>query len=91
MLVGVNGDPILYKSVPIVEDARSADTYNYGPLGGFFPIDVTVGYRFSDMVMLSATASNLLNEELREFTATAPTRGLYMLELRVDLPAIKRK
>lgn len=81
----------VWRGVPIIEDARSADTYNYGPLGGFFTMDVTLGYRISDIFTVSATATNALNQELREFTATAPTRGLYSLELRVDLPAIAKK
>ena len=82
---------LTYRGVPIVEDARSADTYNYGPLGGFFTVDVALGYRFSDKVTLSASAVNLFNEELREFTASAPTRGLYTLELRFNLPALGRR
>ncbi|MEM1219092.1 MAG: TonB-dependent receptor [Bacteroidota bacterium] len=84
-------EDLTYRGVPIVEDARSADSYNYGPLGGFVTVDLNLGYRFNDMFMLSATASNLFNTELREFTAVAPTRGLYMLELRVDLPAVGKK
>ncbi|MEO1262150.1 MAG: TonB-dependent receptor [Bacteroidota bacterium] len=83
-----DGTPYLYRNVPIVEDARSADTYNYGPLGGFVTVDVGLGYRISDMFTIGASASNLFNQDLREFTASAPTRGLYTLELRVNLPAI---
>ena len=86
-----NGQPILYRGKPIVEDARSADTYNYGPLGGFFPVDLSVGYRVSDVFTISAAANNLFNSELREFTAVAPTRGLYTLEFRLNLPAIGKK
>ncbi len=90
-LVDDNGQPILYRGKPIIEDARSADTYNYGPLGGFFPVDLSLGYRVSDVFTISAAANNLFNSELREFTASAPTRGLYTLELRVNLPAIGKK
>ena len=82
---------LTYRGVPIVEDARSADTYNYGPLGGFVTVDAAIGYRFSDVVTLSASAVNLFNQELREFTASAPTRGLYTLELRINLPAIGQR
>lgn len=87
-LVDDNGQPFLYRGVPIVEDARSADTYNFGPLGGFVTFDLTLGYRFSDKVTLSVTGSNLFNTELREFTAAPPTRGLYTMELRFNLPEI---
>jgi iron complex outermembrane receptor protein len=82
---------LTYRGVPIVEDARSADTYNYGPLGGFVTVDLSLGYRINEIFTVSAAASNLFNQELREFTAAAPTKGLYTLELRVNLPAIGKK
>ncbi len=80
-----------YRGKPIVENARSADTFNYGPLGGFATVDVGVGYRFSNIITLGLAASNLFNQTLREFTASAPTRGLYTMELRINLPAIQKK
>lgn len=82
---------LLYRGVPIIEDARSADTYNYGPLGGFVTFDVSLGYRVNELFTVSASAVNLFNQDLREFTASAPTRGLYTLELRLNLPAITKK
>lgn len=82
---------LTYRGKPIVENARSADTFNYGPLGGFFTMDLSMGYRINEMFTLSAAASNLFNQELREFTASAPTKGLYTMELRINLPAIKQK
>ncbi|MTB53434.1 TonB-dependent receptor [Lewinella sp. W8] len=82
---------LVYRGRPIIEDARSADSYNYGPLGGFVTFDASVGYRFSDRVTLSLAANNLFNTELREFTASAPTRGLYTLEFRVNLPPRRAK
>lgn len=86
-----NGQPLLYRGKPIIENARSNDTFNYGPLGDFFTVDLSFGYRFNDKVTLSAAASNLFNQELREFTATAPTRGLYTLQLQVNLPPSGKK
>lgn len=82
---------LTYRGVPIVENARSADTFNYGPLGGFVTMDMGIGYRLNEIFTVSAAASNLFNSELREFTASAPTRGLYTMELRVNLPAIGNK
>ena len=82
-------EDLTYRGTPIVEDARSTDTYNYGPLGGFATVDLGLGYRISDYFTVGASASNLFNNALREFTASAPTRGLYTVELRVNLPAIK--
>ena len=82
---------LLYRGVPIIENARSADTFNYGPLGGFTTVDLSIGYRINEKFTVSAAASNLFNTELREFTAAPPTRGLYTLELKVNLPEIKPK
>lgn len=84
-------EDLTYRGLPIIEDARSGDSYNYGPLGGFVTMDVGVGYRINDMFTISAAASNLFNQDLREFTATAPTRGLYTVEFKVNLPAIGKK
>lgn len=74
-----------YRGVPIVEDAPSGDSYNYGPLGGFFTMDLNIGYRVSDKVTVSLAATNLFNNDLREFTAAPPTRGLYVLETKIHL------
>ncbi len=75
----------LYRGLPIVEGARSADTFNFGPLGGFFTMDLSVGRHLSDKIQVSLAATNVFNTSLREFTATAPTRGLYTVEFRFKL------
>lgn len=75
-----------YRGVPIVENARSADAFNFGPLGGFTTVDLGLGYQVSDVLTVSFAASNLFNSELREFTASAPTRGLYTLLFTINLP-----
>ncbi|WP_224484808.1 TonB-dependent receptor [Robertkochia aurantiaca] len=71
-----------YRGVPIVENAKSADTWNYGPLGGFVSFDLNGGYRFTDHFSVGIAITNLFNEDLREFTASPPTRGLYLLETK---------
>lgn len=76
---------LTYRGVPIAENARSADTFNYGPLGGFVTFDASIGYHVNEKFQVALAASNLLNTELREFTASAPTRGLYTVEFRVQL------
>ncbi|HMQ06077.1 MAG TPA: TonB-dependent receptor [Saprospiraceae bacterium] len=75
----------IYRGLPIVENARSADAFNYGPLGGFFTMDMSIGRHISEKVQISLAATNVFNTALREFTATAPTRGLYTMELRFRL------
>ena len=71
-----------YRGQPIVENARSGDSYNYGPLGGFVTFDLNLAYTVNDKIMIGASATNMLNTELREFTASAPTKGLYTVLLR---------
>ena len=90
-LVKDDGTPYVYRGFPIVENAISGDAWNYGPLGGFVTVDLGFGYRINEMFTLSAAASNLFNQELREFTASAPTRGLYTLEFKINLPALSKK
>ena len=74
-----------YRGLPIVEDARSADSYNYGPLGGFVTFDLNFGYHLNKNLTLSFAATNLFNTEMREFTAAPPTGGLYVLEAKLNL------
>lgn len=73
-----------YRGTPIVEDARSTDSYNYGPLGGFVQLDLNASYNITNNFTVGVSAVNLLNQEIREFTAAAPTRGLYTLMLRYN-------
>ncbi len=85
------GEFLKWRGAPIIEDARSADTYNYGPLGGFVTLDLNFGYDMTDWLRANVSAVNLFNQDLREFTASAPTRGIYTLELLFNLPAIRSK
>ena len=80
---------LVYRGVPVVEDARSADTWNYGPLGGFVNVDLGMGYHFNDTFTLSGQVTNLFDAEFREFTASPFIGRLYSVELKIDLPAIK--
>lgn len=80
-----------YRGMPIIENARSGDSWNYGPLGGFVTFDISAGYRINEMFRLSGQVTNLFDTEQREFTAAPPTGRLFSLELRVDLPAISAR
>lgn len=85
-----NGEYLMYRGMPIIEDALSGDAWNYGPLGGFVTFDVSAGYRINEMFRVSGQVTNLFNTEMREFTAAPPTGRLFSLELRIDLPAISK-
>jgi iron complex outermembrane receptor protein len=73
-----------YRGTPIVEGAPGTDSFNYGPLGGFASVDLNLGYRFSEKFSLGLAVTNLFNQDLREFTAAPPTRGLYLLETKFN-------
>lgn len=80
-----------WRGVPIVEDARGADAFNYGPLGGFVNVDVSLGYKVNKWLTASAQVTNLFDAEVREFTASPVIGRLYSLELRVNIPALSAK
>jgi outer membrane receptor for ferrienterochelin and colicins len=82
---------LIYAGSPVVEGARVGRSFNYGPLGGFFNLDLALGYHINDMFTVSGQVVNILNQEVREFVASPPIRPLYSLELKVNLPAIGGK
>ncbi len=82
---------LIYGGMPVVEGQRVGSSFNYGPLGGFFNLDIAVGYTFARYFTLSAQVVNALNQEVREFVGSPAIRPLYSAELKVNLPAIKRK
>ncbi|MEY4107289.1 MAG: hypothetical protein RL181_1631 [Bacteroidota bacterium] len=82
---------LIYGGMPVLENARVGTSFNYGPLGGFFNLDLGVGYRFNDWFTASAQVVNALNQEVREFVGSPAIKPLYSLELKVNLPAIGKK
>ncbi len=82
---------LIYGGMPVVEEQRVGSSFNYGPLGGFFNLDIAVGYRFAQRYTLSAQVVNALNQEVREFVASPVIRPLYSVEFKVNLPALKRQ
>jgi iron complex outermembrane receptor protein len=87
---GTNRD-LIYAGSPVVEGQRVGRSFNYGPLGGFFNLDLSVGYHINDMFTISGQVVNVLNQEVREFVASPPIQPLYSLEFKVNLPAIGGK
>lgn len=79
---------LIYAGFPVAENARVGRSFNNGPLGGFFNLDLSMGYRISDIFTISGQATNLLNANVREFVASPAIAPLYSLELKVNLPAI---
>lgn len=77
---------LVYRGVPVVENARSADSFNYGPLGGFVTTDINFGYRLNETTTISAQVTNLFDVEMWEFTAAPPTGRLYSVDFRMHFP-----
>ncbi len=74
---------------PVVENARVGRTWNYGPLGGFVNVDLSVGYHINKMFTISGQVTNLFDSEVREFVASPSIGRLFSVELKVNLPAFK--
>lgn len=81
---------LIYAGSPVVENARVGRSFNFGPLGGFFNLDLGVGYRLNDNLTISGQVVNLLNQEVREFVASPAIKPLYSLEVKVNLPTGKK-
>ncbi len=77
-----------WRGTPVVEDARSTDAWNYGPLGGFVNVDIGLGYKVNKVFTVSGQVTNLFDAEFREFTAAPFTGRLFSVELKAKLPAI---
>jgi outer membrane receptor for ferrienterochelin and colicins len=82
---------LIYSGSPVVENQRVGRSFNNGPLGGFFNVDLGVGYTFKERYTLSAQVVNVFDAEVREFVASPAIGRLYSLELKVNLPAIGKK
>ncbi len=82
---------LIYGGMPVIEGQRVGSSFNYGPLGGFFNLDIAAGYTFAKYYTISAQVVNVLNQEVREFVGSPAIRPLYSAEFKVNLPGIKRK
>lgn len=83
-------EDLIYGGMPVIENRRVGTSFNYGPLGGFFNLDLAVGYTFAKRYTIAAQVVNILNQEVREFVASPAIRPLYSVEFKVNLPGIKR-
>jgi outer membrane receptor for ferrienterochelin and colicins len=64
--------------------------FDHGPLGGFFTVDISAGYRLSEMVSIGAAVSNLFDTEQREFVGSPSIGRLFSAELKVHVPNRKK-
>lgn len=76
---------LIYAGSPVYENRQVGRNFNFGPLGGFFNVDLSAGYRFGKLTV-AAQAVNLFGSEVREFVASPAIGRLLSLEVKVDLP-----
>ncbi|NUO02947.1 MAG: TonB-dependent receptor, partial [Saprospiraceae bacterium] len=82
---------LIYAGSPVVEGARVGRSFNFGPLGGFFNLDLAIGYKINDYLSVAGQVVNVLDQEVREFVASPAIAPLYSLEVKINLPAIGGK
>lgn len=82
---------LIYGGNKVIEGKRVGTSFNNGPLGGFFNVDLSLGYRLGKYFTVSGQVVNLFNSEVREFIASPSISSLYSVELKVDLPGIGQK
>lgn len=82
---------LIYGGNQVIENKRVGTSFNYGPLGGFFNVDLGIGYKFGKYFTVAGQVVNLFDSEVREFIASPAISRLYSVELKVDLPAFGKK
>ena len=82
---------LIYAGSPVIEGKRVGTSFNNGPLGGFFNLDLGVGYTFAKRYTIAAQVVNVLNQEVREFVASPVIKPLYSVEFKVNLPGLGKK
>jgi iron complex outermembrane receptor protein len=73
---------LTYGGSPVVEGQRVGRDWNYGPLGGFFNVDISAGYRVTDVVTISASVTNLFDVNAMEMVASPPISRLINAEVK---------
>lgn len=64
--------------------------FNHGALGGFTTIDLSGGYRITEMLGINAGVSNLFNVEQREFVGSPSISRLFSVEIKATIPSMKK-
>ena len=70
---------------PVVENARVGRSWNYGPLGGFFKVDISGGYMITPQITISVSVINLFNSSVREFSGSPFIDRLVSVELKFNI------
>ena len=73
----------LYSGWPVIENKRVFDSFNYGPLGGFY-LSANANYQFTKILNMGLYANNILGKGNYEFVATAPVETTFGIELKLN-------
>jgi outer membrane receptor for ferrienterochelin and colicins len=82
---------LIYGGNQVIENKRVGTSFNNGPLGGFFNVDLSLGYKIGKHFTVAGQVVNLFDSKVREFVASPSISRLYSVELKVDLPSYGRK
>lgn len=72
-----------YSGKDVIEGQRVYRDFNEGPLGGIVDVDLTLGYRATDVITVSGHVVNLLDSKVRDFVASPAIGRMVSLEFRV--------
>lgn len=64
--------------------------FDWGPLGGFTTVDISVGYKFNQTISLNLGIANLFNTRQIEFVGSPSIGRIFMLEMKVQVPGRKQ-
>ena len=84
--VGQRGSVYAGKNPLNGADRYIAKNWNYGPMGGFTTVDVSLGYAINQNLNVGAAVSNLFNVEQREFPGSPLIKRLISAEVRYHIP-----
>jgi len=73
------------------EGKRYGRNFNYGALGGFVNVDLSLGYRISDIITVAGQVTNIFDSKsVREFVASPYIGRLVQAEVKINLPGYKK-
>jgi len=74
----------IYSGSPVIENKRVGNSFNYGPLGGFY-LSANANYRISKILNVGVYANNILGRGNHEFVRTAPVETTIGTEIKLNL------
>jgi len=60
--------------------------FNWGQVGGFTTVDISTGYKFTNMFSVGGSVNNLFDTEQREFVGSPSIGRLFSIELKATIP-----